>query len=222
MPDASSNIQDNDPKGTPERASQSSPDSVINSPPEGGNKFTGWLGNALLRITGWRFEGQLPQHSKMVLAVAPHTSNWDFFLGVAVLFALRIKIRFLGKHSIFVPVVKQLLELIGGMPVDRKSPHGIVAQVVKQFDAQEKMILAVAPEGTRSPKFPWKTGFLAIAHKAKAQVVLIGFDFVRKRIVFGPVFLSDGDFEKDMKTVYQFYSKIPGKYPKSSVFPDEL
>jgi 1-acyl-sn-glycerol-3-phosphate acyltransferase len=193
-----------------------------NSPPKGGNKFTGWLGDSLLSVTGWKFEGGLPQHPKLVLAIAPHTSNWDFFLGVSVLFALRIKIRFLGKHSIFVPVVKQLLELIGGIPVDRKSAHGVVGEVVTQFNAQEKMILAVAPEGTRSPKFPWKTGFLAIAHQAKAPVALIGFDFARKRIVFGPVFLSDGNFDDDMQKVYRFFSKITAKYPENVVFPKEM
>jgi 1-acyl-sn-glycerol-3-phosphate acyltransferase len=158
----------------------------------------------------------------MVLAVAPHTSNWDFFLGVAVLFALRIKIRFLGKHSIFVPVIKQLLELIGGIPVNRKSSHGIVEQVVKQFDSQSKMILAIAPEGTRSPKFPWKSGFLAIAHKANVPVALAGFDYKNKHIVFGPVIFSDGNFDEAMLKVYGFYSKIPAKYPDKVVFPPSL
>jgi len=193
-----------------------------NSPPAGGNKFTGWLGDTILSITGWKLEGELPQHPKLVLAVAPHTSNWDFFLGVALLFALRIKIRFLGKHSIFVPVVKQLLELIGGIPVNRKSARGVVGEVVKQFDSQDKMILAVAPEGTRSPKFPWKTGFLAIAHQAKAHVVLVGFDFARKRVVFGPVFLSEGDFEDDMQKVYRFYSTVTAKYPENVVYPKDM
>lgn len=199
-----------------------SADEMPNSPPAGGNKFTGWLGNVILNITGWKFEGELPQHPKLVLAVAPHTSNWDFFLGVAVLFALRIKIRFLGKHSIFVPVVKQLLELIGGIPVDRNSAHGVVGEVVQQFNSQDKMILAVAPEGTRSPKFPWKTGFLAIAHQANAHVVLVGFDFARKRIVFGPVFLSEGNFEEDMQKVYSFYSTITAKYPENVVYPKNM
>jgi 1-acyl-sn-glycerol-3-phosphate acyltransferase len=193
-----------------------------NSPPKGGNKFTGWLGDTLLSITGWKLEGGLPQHPKLVLAVAPHTSNWDFFLGVALLFTLRIKIRFLGKHSIFVPVVKQLLELIGGIPVDRKSARGVVGEVVKEFNSQAKMILAVAPEGTRSPKFPWKTGFLAIAHQANAHVVLVGFDFARKRVVFGPVFLSEGNFDEDMQKVYRFYSTITAKYPENVVYPTDM
>jgi 1-acyl-sn-glycerol-3-phosphate acyltransferase len=194
---------------------------MANEPPKGGNRFSGWLGDTLLKVSGWKIEGKLPQEPKFVIAVAPHTSNWDFFLGVAVLFSLRIKIRFLGKHSIFVPVVKQLLEFIGGMPVDRRSKHGVVAQVVEEFDANEKMILAVAPEGTRSQVFPWKTGFLAIAHKADVPVVLIGFDFVDKKVLIGPNFKSSGDFQQDMTTVYGYYKNVPAKYPDKVVFPEE-
>jgi 1-acyl-sn-glycerol-3-phosphate acyltransferase len=184
------------------------------TPPVGGNRFAAWLGKTLMSVTGWKLVGDLPQYSKMVLAVAPHTSNWDFFLGVAVLFRLRIKIRFLGKHSIFVPVAKQFLEAIGGIPVKRSSAHGVVGQVVDEFNANEKMILAVAPEGTRSAIFPWKTGFLAIAHKANVPVVLIGFDFKEKCVRFGPVLVSEGDFDQDMQKVYAYYETVPAKYPK--------
>ncbi|MFT6267963.1 MAG: hypothetical protein ACJAVV_000768 [Alphaproteobacteria bacterium] len=190
------------------------------TPPEGGNRFTAWLGRSLLALTGWKIEGALPQHPKMVFAIGPHTTNWDFVLGVAVLFALRIRIRFLGKHSIFVPVAKQLLESIGGIPVNRSSPHGVVGQVVKEFNQNEKMILGVAPEGTRSPIFPWKTGFLAIAYKANAPIVLIGFDFKAKRVRFGPVFKSEGDFASDMHKVYGYFATVPAKYPHKTVFPD--
>jgi len=191
------------------------------SPPSGGNPFSGWLGRSLLSITGWRIDGQLPQHPKMVIAVAPHTSNWDFFLGVAVLFALRIRIRFLGKHTIFVPVVKQLLEWIGGMPVDRRSAHGLVDQVADQFKQNDKMILAVAPEGTRSRIFPWKTGFLAIAHKAQVPVVLIGFDFKNKCVHIGPTIRTSGDFAADMHEVYGFFSTMPAKYPNNVQFTEQ-
>jgi 1-acyl-sn-glycerol-3-phosphate acyltransferase len=190
-------------------------------PPSGGNRFSGWLGRSLLALAGWKIEGDMPRHSKMVFAIAPHTSNWDFFLGIAVLFALRIRIRFLGKHSIFVPVVKQILEAMGGIPVERSSSHGVVEQVVNQFNASEKMILAVAPEGTRSEIFPWKTGFLAIALKANVPVVLIGFDFLAKRVKFGPEFKTEGDFDQDMQKVYTYFASIPAKYQSKVVFPEQ-
>jgi 1-acyl-sn-glycerol-3-phosphate acyltransferase len=193
----------------------------VGQAPIGGNRFTAWLGRTLLLLAGWKINGVVPQHPKMVFAIAPHTSNWDFFLGVAVLFALRIRIRFLGKHTIFVPVAKQFLEAIGGMPVERSSPHGVVGQVVNEFNQNEKMILAVAPEGTRSAIFPWKTGFLAIAHRADAPVVLIGFDFASKEVRFGPVFKSHGDFEADMQKVYAYFKTIRAKYPDKAVYPEK-
>ena len=187
-------------------------------PPQGGNAVSGWLGKALLRLSAWKIKGCMPQHPKMVFAIAPHTTNWDFFLGLSVLFALRIRIRFLGKHTIFVPIVKQLLVAIGGIPVKRTSSHGVVGQVVDEFNRQDQMILAVAPEGTRSPVFPWKTGFLAIAHRANVPVVLIGFDFKAKQVVFGPIFKSQGDFDADMHKVYDFFKTIPAKYPDKVLF----
>lgn len=191
------------------------------SPPSGGNKFSAWLGRTLLWLTGWKIEGQLPQVPKMVIAVAPHTSNWDFFLGLAVLFALKIKIRFLGKHSIFVPVLKQLLASIGGMPVDRSAPHGVVGQVVAEFNKQEKMILAMSPEGTRSKIYPWKTGFLNIAHQAKVPVQLIGFDFLHKRVCIGPLISTSGNVQSDLSQVYQYFSKISAKYPDKVQLNDD-
>ncbi|WP_240612765.1 1-acyl-sn-glycerol-3-phosphate acyltransferase [Alteromonas flava] len=193
---------------------------LVGAPPCGGNKFTGWLGRVLMRLTGWSFQGQLPHYRKMVIGVAPHTSNWDFFLGVAVLFALRIRIRFLGKHTIFVPVVKQLLQSIGGIPVDRRSTHGVVGQVVDEFERRQEMILAVAPEGTRSPIFPWKTGFLAIAESARVPVVLIGFDFKLKKIIFGPILPPDISFADKMHMVYEFFATVHAKYPHNVRFPE--
>jgi 1-acyl-sn-glycerol-3-phosphate acyltransferase len=186
--------------------------------PQGGNRFSEWLGTTLLKITGWKVKGQLPDIPKVVIAVGPHSSNWDFFLGVAVLFYLRIKIRFLGKHTIFKPVFKQLLEWIGGMPVDRRNSSGVVKQVAQHFEQNEKMILALAPEGTRSPVFPWKTGFLAIAYHANVPVLLIGFDFKNKDVVIGPLFTPSGVTSADMKKVYQFYQGIPAKYPHKVLY----
>ena len=187
-------------------------------PPVGGNAFSGWLGSTLLKLSGWRVKGELPHYPKMVIAVAPHTSNWDFFLGVAVLFYLRIKIRFLGKHTIFIPVFKQLLNWIGGIPVDRRSRHGVVEQIAAYFDKSDKMILALSPEGTRSPIFPWKTGFISIAHKAQARIQLVGFDFRKREVIFGPNFMPSGDRQADMQEVYKFFTGVTAKYPKSCLF----
>ncbi|MDT0593424.1 lysophospholipid acyltransferase family protein [Glaciecola petra] len=188
------------------------------NPPRGGNAISAAFGRFMLKLSGWKIVGQLPSCPKMVIAVGPHTSNWDFFLGVAVLFVLRIKISFLGKHSIFVTPFKQFLVSIGGIPVDRRSAHGVVDQVVDAFNQHPKMILALAPEGTRSPIFPWKSGFLAIAHKAKVPVLLIGFDFKNKQVDIQKLIETSGDFEQDMQKVYAYFEKIPAKYPANVIF----
>lgn len=192
----------------------SSEESIKGTPPIGGNRVTGWVGRALLALTGWKISGALPPYKKMVIAVAPHTSNWDFFLGVAVLFALRIRIRFLGKHSIFVPVVKQILERLGGIPVDRRSAHGVVEQIAAKFAQHDKMILAVAPEGTRSPIYPWKTGFLAVAYRAQVPVQLIGFDFKHKTVFIGELLFPTGNVDQDLQCVYDYFGTINAKYPQ--------
>ena len=184
------------------------------SPPKGGNRFAAWIGQSALNISGWKIKGQLPQVPKMLIAIAPHTSNWDFFLGLAVLFVLRIKIRFLGKHTIFIPVIKQLLELIGGIPVKRDASHGVVAQVVDEFNKQSKMILAMSPEGTRSKIFPWKTGFLQIAHQANVPIQLIAFDFAKQAVIIGPLVTTSGDTQADLKRVYEYFSTVTAKFPE--------
>ncbi|WP_026374845.1 lysophospholipid acyltransferase family protein [Aestuariibacter salexigens] len=193
---------------------------VGNNVPRGGNAFTHWLGKTYLKLSGWSFTGQLPDRKKMVIAVAPHTSNWDFFVGLAVLFALRLKINFLGKHTIFIPPISWFLRAIGGIPVDRRSTHGVVGNIAMQLKEKQQTILAIAPEGTRSPVFPWKTGFLQIANQANMPVLLIGFDFSKKQIQFGPLFEVNGDIESHMHTVYDFYATVQGKYPDNVVFPE--
>ncbi|GBL03787.1 lysophospholipid acyltransferase family protein [Glaciecola sp. KUL10] len=186
-------------------------------PPKGGNRVAASFGGFLLRLFKWKIQGQLPHYKKMVIAVAPHTSNWDFFLGVAVLFVLRIRIKFLGKHSIFIPVFKQVLTRLGGIPVDRRATHGVVEQITRAFNSHEAMILAVAPEGTRSPVYPWKTGFLAVAQEARVPVLLIGFDFKLKTVIIGEIIYPSGDLNNDMQKVYDFFKSINAKYPSKVI-----
>lgn len=195
---------------------------VNNALPLGGNKFLELLGRGVIKSAGWKIKGNLPEYSKLVIAVAPHTSNWDFVIGVATLFALRIKIKFLGKHTLFVPVFKQFLEWLGGIPVNRKASHGLVEQVTLEFNNRDKMILAVAPEGTRSPIYPWKTGFLAIAKNVNVPVVLIGFDYTRKYIIINEPFDITGDVKEHMRDIYQYYGGIQGKFPDKCLTKDRV
>ncbi|MEW9797014.1 lysophospholipid acyltransferase family protein [Alteromonas sp. CYL-A6] len=172
--------------------------------------FAQWL----MRVRGWQAEGELANRPKMVISVAPHTSNWDFFIGLFVLFALRLKVSFFGKHTLFFPPLSWVMKAIGGIPVERSRSHGMVGAIADKIKATEQLLLVLAPEGTRRPVYPWKTGFMQIAKAAGVPVQLIGFDYIKKRIIFGPVIEQVIDINQQMQTVYAFYASVTGKFPE--------
>lgn len=179
-----------------------------------GGVLTRALGRLLLRLAGWKIEGALPDVPKVLVVVAPHTSNWDFIIGVLTLWALDIKISFLGKHTLFKGLFGRWMRSIGGIPVDRSASHGVVGETVRAFAANEKMVLAMAPEGTRQLDKGFKTGFLHIARGAGVPVQLTYFDFSRKVVGFGPLVLTTDDVEHDLRAVLDFFRPIRGKYRK--------
>lgn len=185
--------------------------------PRIGNKFSQWLGASVLKLMGWRYQGTFPCCSKMIIAIAPHTSNWDFVIGIAVAFNLRLKISFFGKHSLFMPPFGGLLRRWGGIPVERTSKHGVVDDMASKIREAESMVLCIAPEGTRSPVSPWKTGFLHIAHKANVPVFLVTFDYKKKLIEFGPMHNISDNTQNELNKIYQHFKNAHGKYPEKMI-----
>ena len=179
------------------------------------NAFTQWLGWLMLRVSGWRIVGMLPDVPKVVVSVAPHTSAWDFVIGVMVLFALDIRIAFLGKHTLFTGLFGRFIRAIGGIAVDRGKPHGIVNDVIAAINSADKIVFALAPEGTRQLDKGFKTGFLHIAHGAKVPICLAYFDFEKKIVGIGDVCAASGDVSSDMKKIIAFYRPVRGRYRKT-------
>jgi 1-acyl-sn-glycerol-3-phosphate acyltransferase len=174
------------------------------------------VGHAMLRLLGWRAEGELPNLPKFVVAVAPHTSNWDFFVGIAVMFALDLRIGFLGKHTLFRWPCGGVMRWMGGIPVDRASPHGVVGESIAAFLRTERRILAIAPEGTRKRVPHFKSGFLQIARGAGVPVLLASLDYAAKCVRFGPVFEPGEDVEADRLRTEAFFANVRGKHPRQS------
>jgi 1-acyl-sn-glycerol-3-phosphate acyltransferase len=175
------------------------------------------LGLGLLKLLGgWSIKGELPAHTKMVIAVAPHTSNQDFFVGIAAALALDLKIRFLGKHSIFVWPVKGLLMSLGGIAVDRSHPHGVVGQVVAEFNQSETLLLGLSPEGSRKKVENWRSGFWFIAKQANVPICLVGLDYQHKQLVFGPCFTAGENFAEDLLQMRAFFQQMTAKYPENA------
>ncbi|MBL7850793.1 MAG: lysophospholipid acyltransferase family protein [Cyclobacteriaceae bacterium] len=169
----------------------------------------------LFKILGWKIVGKMPDIPKFIVAVAPHTSNWDFPVGLAARSILRIRnAQFLGKSQLFKPPFGWFFRWLGGHPVDRTTSHDMVDQVVKIFERHEKFILAIAPEGTRKKVGKLRTGFYYIAKGAKVPIVPVGFDFARKAVIISEPFYATDNMERDMETLMQFYRSVKGKNPE--------
>ncbi len=168
------------------------------------------------RVTGWKTAGEFPSEPKFVAIGAPHTSNWDFFLMLAIMLDWRIKLSWLGKESIFRPPFGSLLRRLGGIPVNRDSSSGVVEQMVKEFERRSELALALSPEGTRGDGKQWKTGFYNIAHQAKVPIVLAYLDYEKRIIGVEKIVYPTGDYLGDMVAIHQFYDSVKGKYPKQS------
>jgi len=166
-----------------------------------------------LKILGWRRAGQLPEMPRYVMIAAPHTSNWDMPITLALAFAFRIKVYWMGKDTIFKWPFGTLMKWLGGIPIDRSKSNNIVEQSVSAFQENDRLIMIIPPEGTRKKVRYWKTGFYRIAHGAGVPIVLGYLDFAHKTGGIGPIVWPSGDIDADMKIIQTFYAGITGKYP---------
>jgi len=183
------------------------------SMPRRGNAFSRALGHACLALGGWRIEGEFPDRSKMVAIVAPHTSNWDFIIGISAVYALGLDVRFLGKHTLFRPPLGWLMRWFGGVPVNREAPQGLVPQAVAAIREADAIFLAITPAGTRSSTRPWKSGFYHIAHAARVPILPIAFDGEHRTIrLLAPVETS-GDHADEVPRLRALYDGIRGVNP---------
>lgn len=168
----------------------------------------------LLRASGWTPVQHVPNAPKFVIVAAPHTSNWDGLILILMAFTLRVRLHWLGKHTLFKPPLGIILRWTGGIPIDRTARHNAVEQAVQWFNNRDRAALVIAPEGTRHKTDRWKTGFYHIAQGANVPLVLGFMDYGRKSVGLGPLIEPSGDFEADMETMRQFYAGMTGRHPE--------
>lgn len=154
-----------------------------------------------------------------MLIGAPHTSNWDFVLMLAISWRLGIHVRWLGKHSLFAGWRGPLMRGLGGIPVDREDPSRIVADVVRRVHSGEEFGLVVTPDGTRSGNTHWKSGFYRIARETGMPVTLGFVDGPTRTAGLGPTFHLSGDVAADMDRIRAFYADKRGVHPHKRVEP---
>ncbi len=166
-----------------------------------------------LKITGWKVQGSMPPGcSKSVWIAAPHTSNWDLPYTLMVVFALNLKVYWMGKEQLFRPPFRGFMMWLGGIPVQREKASNLVAASIDALQqAQGPMQLIVPPEGTRSKVRYWKTGFYYIALGAQVPIVMAYMDYEKKISGLGPAVVPSGDIEADMVAIKAFYAPFKGR-----------
>ena len=167
------------------------------------------------RILGWKLIGSLPDLDQYVLIIAPHTSNWDFVLGLLVRQLIGTRIHFVAKDSLFMPPFGWYFRWLGGSPIDRSRSRDTVRAVAKIFSERKTFRLALSPEGTRKKVATWKTGFYYIAIAAHVPIVMVAFDFGKKKVKISEPVSPSGDREADFKSYMDFYRGVLGKVPEN-------
>lgn len=165
-----------------------------------------------IKILKWKIAGRLPDTQKYLIAVYPHTSNWDFVYGVAFRSLLRLHYaKYLGKHQLFKWPYGWLFKALGGIPVDRGAQLGVVEQVAQLFKSRNKFVLALAPEGTRKFQPKIRSGFYHMAFKGGVPLVMIGLDFGSKTLKIADAFMPTGNYEEDKNKIAAFFEGCKGK-----------
>jgi 1-acyl-sn-glycerol-3-phosphate acyltransferase len=181
------------------------------SVPRSGGPIGKALGALTLRALGWRVEGNIPDCPRLVAIVAPHTSNWDFLVGLATRYALQLNASWLGKHTLFRPPFGWFMRRWGGIPVDRSSSHDVVAHTVETFNGRPRVFLVIAPEGTRKKVTRWKTGFWHIAKAAGVPILPVAFDWGTRVVHILPVFLPRASVDEDVAALQSKYDGVRGR-----------
>lgn len=174
-----------------------------------------WLyGFIFFRLMGWRLTGSFDASiKKCVIAVMPHTCNFDFFIGLLVRGIVNQQMNFVGKKELFVFPLGYYFRAIGGAPLDRRGGKNLVDSIVDIFSQREIFRLGIAPEGTRKKVTELRTGFYYIALKAQVPIIPVAFDFGKKEVKIGTPLYVSGNIEKDMAGFLDFYKGVKGCRP---------
>ena len=175
--------------------------------PKGGNFLTRRIGRAIFGVMGWRIEGEFPNRDKAIVALVPHSSNLDFFLTIAFIWATRMRASFLIKHTVFWYPLGNIIRALGGIPVDRTQQNGLIRDVTQQFREKSKWVLGITPSGTRKPVKDWKDGIARIAAAAQVPIVPAVMNYRTRTVHFAPLIEGITEVRQIMERIRDEASK---------------
>ncbi|MCP3941336.1 MAG: glycerol acyltransferase [Desulfobacteraceae bacterium] len=168
--------------------------------------------NISLFLLGWKIQGKIPKIKKFILVAAPHSSNWDFIFFLLIIFKFQIPVHWMGKDSMFIWPFKRLLKYLGGIPINRAQKGNNVAVMVEAINQADRLIITIAPSGTRKDATHWKTGFYQIAKQTQIPIVCGFLDYKLKTGGIGPMIFPTNDMDADIQTIKAFYKNKRGRY----------
>jgi 1-acyl-sn-glycerol-3-phosphate acyltransferase len=181
-----------------------------------GKRLAQWL----LGLSGWQLHPDIPEAVQhCVIIAAPHTSNWDIYYARLGFYVMGVPLKFTIKKEWMRFPLGLLIGALGGLPIDRRpkekggerpSYTQLMAELLKKHD---RIAMMVTPEGTRSKRTKWKTGFYYAALEAGVPICLGYLDYAKKEAGVGSVVYPTGNFQEDMEKIMAFYKDIPGKHP---------
>jgi len=169
----------------------------------------------ILKIWGFKITGHFPAEIKKKLYVVyPHTSNWDFPLGILMKGGIPMDVNYVAKDSLFKWPYGWIFRALGGIPVDRKRRTNFVDSMTELYNKYDRLSFAIAPEGTRKKVDRWKTGFYYIALNAKIPIIPVKFDYKNMEVHYGDPFWPTGNIDEDMKFFAKHFMGTVGKNPE--------
>ena len=173
---------------------------------------------SLMHLIGWKLNYKPLPGPRGVIIVYPHTSNWDFMIGILAKLAIGIPVYFIAKSTLFEGVtgatIGRLVRWLGGEPVERGVSTGAIARLAEKINQSDWYWLALAPEGTRSLRPYWRSGFYHITVQAKVPLGCAYFDFRRKEVSLVDYLELSGDMAADMQKIQQVYQEVQGCRPQ--------
>ena len=167
------------------------------------------------RLLGWKMNLTVPNYDKCVICAAPHTSNWDLFIGKLFYGAIGRKTSFMMKKEWFFFPLGILFKAMGGIPVDRSRKTSLVDQMATRFAQSKQFHLAITPEGTRKPNADWKKGFYYIALKANVPILVAYMDYGKREVGTKAIIYPTGDAEADIARIREYYRDVTACHPEN-------
>ena len=170
----------------------------------------------VLQLFGWNVYFKPLPGPHGIVVVYPHTSNWDFPIGLFAKWALDVPFSWLAKDSLFRGAMGRLMRYWGGIPIDRRAPMGATRQLAQQILKQDWCWVGITPEGTRAYRSHWKSGFYHLAQTASVPLLLVSFDYAKKELRMTETLQVSGDIERDMEAIRAVYRDVTAKFPENA------